>query len=70
VLVGLIYLAGKLMGVIPPITGRALEILEKIQEGVALGTRSLARLVIEPISILAIFRRKHARLSREIKLKD
>ena len=70
VLAGLIYLVGKLFQVIPPITGRVLQILDKIQNGAALSTRFLARLVIEPISILGIFQRKRNHQGAKIKIKD
>jgi hypothetical protein len=70
VLVGLIFLVGKMIQVIPPITGQVLEILNKIQDGAVLGSQSLARLVIEPAAILAIFQRKRERQDPEIKLTD
>lgn len=70
VLAGLIYLVVKLMRAIPPVTGRILQVLDRIQDGASRGTRSLARLVIEPIAIMSIFRRKRDRPSSEIKLKD
>ena len=70
VLVELIRLVSKLIRGIPPITGQVQEILGRIQEGAALGTRFLARLVIEPAAILAIFQRKRDRQDPEIKLND
>ena len=70
VMVGLILLVGKLIEVIPTLTGWVLEFLEKIQKGAKLGTRSLAKLVIEPTALLAIFRRKSDRRDQEIKLND
>ena len=70
VLVGLILLVGKLIQVIPTLTGWVLEFLGKIQQGAKLGTRSLARLVIEPTAMLAIFQRKSAKKDQEIKLTD
>ena len=70
VLVGLIYLVGKMIQGVPPITGRVLEILDRIKKGAVLGTRSLARVVIEPTAILAIFQRKPDRQDPEIKITD
>jgi len=70
VLVGLIYLVSKLIQGIPPITVWMLEILDKIRAGAELGSRSLARLVIEPAAILAVFQRKRDRQDPEIKLND
>jgi hypothetical protein len=70
VMVGLILLVGKLIQVIPTLTGWALELLGKIQKGANLGTSSLARLVIEPTAMLAIFQRKSAKKDQEIKLTD
>ncbi len=70
VMVGLIYLVDKLMKGIPTITGRVFEVLDKIQEGAVKGSRSLARLVIEPTSLFAIFRCKVDQQDQEIKLKD
>lgn len=70
VLVGLILLIGKLIQVIPSLTGWVLEYLGKIQKGAKLGTRSLARLIIEPIALLAIFQRKSDQKDQDIKLND
>jgi hypothetical protein len=69
-LVGLIYLTGKLIHGIPQITSRLLEVLGKIQNGAERGTRFLARLVIEPMTMLAMFQRKRGRSDQEIKLDD
>jgi hypothetical protein len=69
-MVGLILLVGKLIQVIPALTGWALEFLGKIQKGAKQGTRSLARLVIEPTAMLAIFQRKSEKKDQEIKLND
>ncbi len=70
VLVGLIYLAGKLIRAIPPVTERLGNILDRIQDSAERGTRSLARLVIWPAAILAIFQRKSDQPVEEIKLND
>jgi len=70
VLVGLIFLASKLIQGIPSITGRVLQVLDKIQDGAAQVSRFLARLVIEPTAILAIFQRKRDRRDPDIKLND
>ena len=70
VLVGLIYLVSKLIRGIPQITGWILEVLDKIRGGAELGSKSIARLVIEPAAILAIFQRKRDRQDPEIKLND
>lgn len=69
-LVGMIYLVSQLIKGIPTITGRVLEVLDKIRVGAARGSRSLTRLVIEPIAILGIFRRGTEHQDPEIKLND
>ena len=70
ILVGLIFIVSKLIQGIPSITGPVIQILDKIRDGAAQGTRSLARLVIEPTAILAIFQRKRDRRDPDIKLND
>jgi len=70
ILVGMIYLVIKLTQGIPQITGWILELLEKIHAGVEVGTRSLARLVIEPAAFLAVFQRKRDSHDPKIKLND
>jgi len=69
-LVGMIYLVGKLLQVIPSATSWVLGILDKIRDGTISGTRTLARLVIEPAAFLAGFQRKRYRQHSEIKLND
>jgi hypothetical protein len=70
VLAGLIFLVSKLIQGIPPLTGRVLEILDKVQGGAVRGTQSLAKLVIEPIAIFGFFQRKRDDQDPEIKLND
>lgn len=70
VLVGSIFLVSKLIQGIPPITGQVLEFLDKIQDGAVRGTRSLSRLVIEPIAIFGFFQRNKEQQDPEIKLND
>lgn len=70
ILAGLIYLVGKLIQGIPPITQWMLTVLDKVRGGAQQGSRSLARLVIEPAAVLAIFQRKRDRQDPEIKLND
>ena len=69
-LVGLVYLVGRLIQGIPPMTDRLVTILEKVQDGAKQGSRSLARLVIEPAAMLAIFQRKRGKPDPEIRLND
>lgn len=69
-LMGLIYLVSKLIQGVPMITGRAFHFLDRIRGGAKRGSRSLARLVIEPAAVMAIFQRKVDRHDPEIKLND
>ena len=69
-LFGLIYLVGRLIQGVPPITERILLLLEKIRDGAKLGTKSVARLVIEPAAALAIFQPKKKRQAPDISLND
>ncbi len=70
VLVGLIYLVSKLIQGVPAFTGRAYDLLDRIRGGAQRGSRSLARLVIEPAAVMAIFQRKADRQDPENKLYD
>lgn len=70
VLAGLIFLVSKLIQGVPPITGRVLEFLDKVQDGAVRSTRSLSKLVIEPIAIFGFFRRNREQQDPEIKLND
>lgn len=69
-LFGLIYLVGRLIQGVPPITEWILLLLEKIRDGAKLGTKSVARLVIEPAAALAIFQPKKKRQAPDISLND
>lgn len=69
-LVRSIILVNKLIKGIQPITEWVLGILDKIQDGVKRGSGSLARLVIEPAAVLAVFQRKPDHRGQEIKIKD
>jgi len=69
-LFGLIYLVGRLIQGVPLITERILTLLEKVRDGAKLGTRSVARLVIEPAAALAIFQPKKKRQDPDISLND
>lgn len=70
ILFGLIYLVGRLIQGVPPITEKILALLEKIRDGAKLSTRSVARLVIEPAAALAIFQPKKKRQDSDISLND
>jgi hypothetical protein len=70
VLAGLIFLVSKLIQGIPPITGRVLDFLGKIQDRAVRGTQALSRLVIEPIAFFGFFQRKRKQQDPEIKLYD
>ena len=69
-LFGLIYLVGRLIQGVPPITERILILLEKIRDGAKLGTKSVAKIVIEPAAALAIFQPKKKRQDPDISLND
>ena len=70
VLVGLIYLVGRLLRGIPPVAERLLHFLDRIRDTAERGSRSVAKLVIEPAARLAVFQRKSDRPVEEIKLND
>ena len=69
-LVGLIYLVGRLHQGIPPIAERLLHLLDRIRDTAVRGSRSVAKLVIEPSAKFAIFKRKPDHPVEEIKLND
>jgi hypothetical protein len=70
VLVGLIYLVTRLIQGVPGITGRVLQFLDKIRNGAVQGSQSIARLVIEPVAILAIFQRNKGNRDPDINLNE
>ena len=70
VLVGLIYLINRLIQGVHGINERVLPFLDKIRKGAVQGSQSLARLVIEPLAIMAILQRKKGHRDPEIKLND
>ena len=67
VLVGLIYLINRLIQGVAGINGRVLPFLDKIRNGAVQGSQSLAKLVIEPLAIMAILQRKKGHRDQEIK---
>lgn len=70
VLVRLISLVGKLIEGVHSLAKRVLDFSDRVQDIVRRGSRSLARLVIEPAAILGIFQRNADRQGQEIKIKD
>jgi ABC-type dipeptide/oligopeptide/nickel transport system permease component len=70
VLVGLIYLVGRLLGGIPPVAEKLLHFLDRIRDTAGRASRSVAKLVIEPTAKLAVFQRKSDPSVEEIKLND
>jgi hypothetical protein len=69
-LAGMIYLVGKLIQGIPPVAERLVNLLNRIRGSASQASKSLARVVIGPAAIMAIFQRKPKRQVEEIKLND
>ncbi len=69
-LVGLIYLVGRVRELIPRATGPVLRLLERTRQIAGAVSRNAAGLIIIPTSLLAGFRRKNPPTDQEIKIND
>ncbi|MEJ2413204.1 MAG: hypothetical protein P8Y34_09475 [Anaerolineales bacterium] len=68
ILAGMIYAITKIMDWIPRMTAPVLTILEKIRQAAGMVSKNSARMVIEPASWMAGFKRKKPRADQEIQL--
>jgi flagellar biosynthesis protein FliQ len=68
ILAGMIYAVTWIMDWIPRLTAPVLTILEKIRQAAGMLSKNSARLVIEPASWMAVFRREKPRADQEIQL--
>lgn len=68
ILAGMIYAVNWIMNWIPKMTAPVLTILEKIRQAAGMISKNSARLVIEPASWMASFRREKPRADQEIQL--